>query len=288
MIEDGIGEAEAVTAAGVSASTLRRFAEAGYLQILTTGDGSPRYSRAQIDEIFGVHQGRIAGRSTTEPRTAEVSGAAPQGAAFDSEDLRGGCMLPGNGSYSESVRGAGVSAATAASANGFDPVDAPSSVSAAEDVQRDRTAPTAGVEADPESRHASMDHDELQKLRQLVELQERMLANKETEVSDLRQQREWLQRRVERLEEKGERDQILLLSVTQTNRQLVSLQEGKRSAVRQLLEWLGFPSSGSVTPTTNKGIAAVATTASGSSSGSYRSDLRSADDTIEVREAANG
>jgi TolA-binding protein len=206
---------------------------------------------------------------------AEVSAAAPQSAGLDSEELPSGCMMPGNGYYSEVA----VARAEVASR---------STVPCADAAPLGGMPGTEGVATEVESRNQPAGDDELRKLRHLVEIQERMLANRDTEVSDLRQQRDWLQRRVERLEEKGERDQILLLSVTQTNRQLVSLQEGKRSTVRQLLEWLGFPGSGGVAPAANKGIAAVATTATGSGSASYRADRRTDEDTIEVREAANG
>jgi hypothetical protein len=51
---------------------------------------------------------------------------------------------------------------------------------------------------------------------------------------------EWLRARVEKLEEKGSRDQLLLLSETQTIKALITIQEQRRSPVRLALEWLGF------------------------------------------------
>ena len=83
-------------------------------------------------------------------------------------------------------------------------------------------------------------NEEIQRLKNLVSLQERILDMKESEIQDLRSQRDWLKTRVEKLEEKGDRDQVLLLSETQAIRQLIGLQQKRPSAVRGLLEWLGL------------------------------------------------
>jgi hypothetical protein len=96
------------------------------------------------------------------------------------------------------------------------------------------------VDETAESTAGDGDERELQRLRNLVALQERILDIKDAEVTDLRSQRDWLRARIERLEEKAERDQILLLSETQTIRKLVSLNEGRRSAFQNILEWLGI------------------------------------------------
>jgi hypothetical protein len=85
--------------------------------------------------------------------------------------------------------------------------------------------------------------EEIQRLKNLVSLQERILDMKESEIQDLRSQRDWLKTRVEKLEEKGDRDQVLLLSETQAIRQLIGLQQRRPSAIRSLLEWLGLGNS---------------------------------------------
>src|SRR5262249_35141276 len=43
-----------------------------------------------------------------------------------------------------------------------------------------------------------------------------------------------------KFEEKSERDQILLLSETQTIRKLMLIQEGRKSPLQMALEWLGI------------------------------------------------
>ena len=86
-------------------------------------------------------------------------------------------------------------------------------------------------------------NEELQRLGNLVNLQERILDMKDSELQDLRSQRDWLRTRVEKLEEKGDRDQVLLLSETQAIRQLIGLQNRPRSTMRSVLDWFGLGSS---------------------------------------------
>jgi hypothetical protein len=191
---DRITEAEAVSTAGVSARTLQRFQESGYLDVTTSSDGSKLYLRSQIVEIFGA---------------AEALSTPP---AVESE--------------------------THYTTHTTETTDEPNA--------RPRVAtteprtPSALVDETAESTAGDGDERELQRLRNLVALQERILDIKDAEVTDLRSQRDWLRARIERLEEKAERDQILLLSETQTIRKLVSLNEGRRSAFQNILEWLGI------------------------------------------------
>ena len=55
-VEGMISEAIAVKEAGVSARTLQRFSEAGYLTVQVKGDGERLYFRPQLVEIFGSFQ----------------------------------------------------------------------------------------------------------------------------------------------------------------------------------------------------------------------------------------
>jgi hypothetical protein len=83
---------------------------------------------------------------------------------------------------------------------------------------------------------------EIAQLKNVIELQEKLLDARDKELTDLRQQREWLQARIEKLEDKAERDQLLLLSETQMVRQLILQQQvgRKRSTLRLALDWLGI------------------------------------------------
>jgi hypothetical protein len=78
-------------------------------------------------------------------------------------------------------------------------------------------------------------------------MQERILDAKDDEIADLRSQRTWLRERIEKLEEKSDRDQILLLSETQTIRKLISYQESRKTVVQLFLEWIGVSQSKELT-----------------------------------------
>ena len=185
-IAEKITEAEAVALAGVSARTLRRFQESGYLEVSQEADGVTSYLRAQIVEIFGAAEA-LTGQ--TPPPTA-----APKAEPHSSHSAR--------------------------------------TQQAAAPKQPERAAPPEPAAPGTVS--------ELDRLRNLVNLQERILDLKDAELADLRSQRDWLKSRVERLEEKSERDQILLLSETQTIRKLVSMHESRKSPMQNILEWLGI------------------------------------------------
>jgi hypothetical protein len=240
--QDFISETEAIGLAGVSAKTLQRFTDAGYLHVEIEPDGLRLYSRSEVNEIFGVHQGKAptpAAATSDETPVAE----SPCGAS----ELESAISCSASRATDEQVTQAEAS---------------PSYYS-----QISSDTPYA---SEPEHTIDSDMQQEVARLRNLVTLQERILDMKESEVADLRAQRDWLQRRVEKLEEKGDRDQILLLSETQTIRRLVTMQENKRSTVRQVLEWLGL--------TPAKQVPQIGA----------QSSYTKSDGAIEVREAANG
>jgi hypothetical protein len=233
--ETMISEATAVKEAGVSARTLQRFSEAGYLTVQVKGAGERLYSRSQLLEIFGSFQEGIASHSTpTETDSEAQCDEAPP---------------------------CGTSASTY-----YSPAEPTPMV--------ERVAPASpGLSDSTTSSIPSPLNEEIQRLRNLVTLQERILDMKESEIQDLRSQRDWLRTRVEKLEEKGDRDQVLLLSETQAIRQLIGLQQKRPSTIRSLLEWLGLGSSETMPALpSNQDIA----TTSGAQS------------TIVVNKAANG
>lgn len=203
--EGMISEVAAVKEAGVSARTLQRFSEAGYLTVQVKGDGERLYSRSQLLEIFGSFQ-----EAATCPSTS------PDAESETQCDDATSCGAPTSTYYSQAENTPMV----------------------------ERVAPASSeVGGETTSSTPSPLNEEVQRLRNLVTLQERILDMKESEIQDLRSQRDWLRTRVEKLEEKGDRDQVLLLSETQAIRQLIGLQQKRPSAIRSLLEWLGLGSS---------------------------------------------
>ncbi len=213
---DLITEAEAAQQAGVSAKTLHRFSEAGYLTVQIEDDGSRLYSQTQIVEIFGVFQGPTVPldpdeTGLTPPPTAPVESTCPptQTTFRPSHD-----EAPAQETRPQAT-------ATETSPTTF---------------QEPISTQTPAVDT------SHLDA-EIQRLKNLAALQERILDMKDAELQDLRSQRDWLRTRVEKLEEKGDRDQVLLLSETQAIRQLISIQQRPRSTVRTLLEWFGLGNS---------------------------------------------
>lgn len=194
---DECTEQEATALAGVSAKTLRRFRESGYLDVTTTSDEECLYSKRQLAEIFG---GADQGQQTNE--------------VFPEEKLE----------TVEPIR----QSSCEGNLQPFESQDTEPQFRESETEVRE-TIISEPIEASRE----------VERLRNLVNMQEKILDSKEAELVDLRNQRAWLRERIERLEEKAERDQILLLSETQTIRTLVSYNENRRSPVRQLLEWIG-------------------------------------------------
>ena len=199
-----IPETDAVMQAGVSARTLHRFSEAGYLTVQVASDGQRLYSETQLQEIFGSFSGPTPTTSVEKAEEAATCTATP--CAEVKTNFRP--SHEDSTYYSEAT---------------------PKPI-----VEK------VSIPKEPESPPVS---EELQKLKNLIALQERILDMKESEITDLRSQRDWLRLRVEKLEEKGDRDQVLLLSETQAIRQLIGLQHKRQSALRNILEWFGLTSS---------------------------------------------
>lgn len=240
-----ITENEAVNLAGVSARTLLRFSESGYLTVETDTTGIRWFSRAQLEEIFGI-TATLCGEtaSTVEERVSE--------APCSPEETN---LLQDDGSKEQARE-------TAHAAIERDTVsDVPSDNDDSRTPRANDSVPSLELE--------------IQRLHNLLSIQERILDSKDDEIADLKNQRSWLRERIEKLEEKSDRDQILLLSETQTIRRLISLQENRKSPVKQLLEWIGLARANDVAT-----LAAPSdfpqTTGTGSGSR-----------TIEVRRAAN-
>jgi hypothetical protein len=202
-------EHEAARIAGVSLRTLLRFSEAGYLALHKKLDGEHRYERAQVEEIFGA-PGTLTSEATAVP-TQQPRAAITSELASNSEQ--------------------------------------PTSVNPAEEVENPVEHEAPLLYSDEELDHAAdtgrdaqmtLLSDEIARLRNLLAMQERILDSKDDEIADLRSQRAWLRERIEKLEEKSDRDQILLLSETQMIRSLIAYQESRKSTFRQFLEWTGL------------------------------------------------
>ena len=70
VAHNAISESEAIKVAGVSARTLSRFSDAGYLTLHVESDGQRYYLKDQLAEIFGAFQ-----VETNTPLQTESPGA---------------------------------------------------------------------------------------------------------------------------------------------------------------------------------------------------------------------
>jgi hypothetical protein len=237
--QDLCTEEQAAKLAGVSARTLHRFCESGYLTVTKEADGSRRYLLQQVCEIFGMH-GAPESIDTTSENT-------PEGLK---ESLTATTESAGT-SQQVSLLGEGLSA----------------------------EVPNVEARAQQDGAHTHSEKQigllelEIQRLKHLLSIQERILDAKDDEIADLRNQRTWLRERVEKFEEKSDRDQILLLSETQTIRSLLAYQESRKSTFRQLLEWVGLAQNSQLPALTQ--------------STDQKSKSSTSSRTIEVKRAAN-
>lgn len=206
-------EEYATKLAGVSARTLHRFCESGYLTVTNEADGSRRYLVQQLSEIFGIH-----GSTDSVDDSTDSMGETPQ-----TEGPNPLTAIYGDGHESQQV--------------------SPPS----DDISRAQSIGDQGPLGDTDSAYSAKNIGllelEIERLKNLLSIQERILDSKDDEIADLRNQRAWLRERVEKFEEKSDRDQILLLSETQTIRSLLAYQEARKSTLRQLLEWVGLAQS---------------------------------------------
>ena len=212
-LQDFISESEAASCTGVSLQTLTRFAEAGYLQVEIDADGMRLFSRSELCDVFGIPPSMRKNGSAAEPPRAP---APPQSAIRMDKDAQ-----------SRPPPAAPVPPAAQPAA-----VPPPIATPAA------NPPPTEGSTQAPETPAKSLEIEVI-KLRSVVSLQERLLDLRDTQLKDLKEEREWLRARIDKLDEKSDRDQLLLLSETQTIRKLVAQNQAARSTFRSALEWLG-------------------------------------------------
>lgn len=277
--QDYISESEAAGLATVSPTTLARFADAGYLNIEHDSDGLRMFSRAEIEKVFSVPQ-KGSSTIVDLKEFSEVKEAieAPASVIESNDELPDSSPSP-NLSTAAPEHAPGVTpterladqievvrtpiinrqpaARVAESAVEPQTKSEPAEPSVLDAVAQSR--PLGSAQSSPEGKSSPDGKSEapltklteelirlqnierdLQRFKVLVDMQERLLDSRELEIKEIKAERDWLRQRVERAEEKQDRDQLLLLSETQTIRKLVSNQEGKKSSFQYALEWFGF------------------------------------------------
>jgi len=217
--ENFISETEAATMAGVSINTLMRFAEAGYLQIENDQTGQRLFSKSEIRDLFGVMGGDFYDKLADDIKAvSEDSQKIATAEVLESMDSDVGAPEP--------------------------QPENPKTIDLDLNAARQTEPPSFGAPAQIESQDLISLRSEVSRLKNLMHIQEKILDLKDAEIHNLREERAWLRTRVEKLEQKADRDQLLLLSETQTVRRLITLQENRKSGFRSALEWFGL-----ITPT---------------------------------------
>lgn len=232
--EDYVSENEAVTISGVSPLTLNRFAEAGYLRIESDSDGLRLFSKREILDVFGIQEQVIDNTVAKLEREAfnipfEEPKESPEIATPDEATSETELdVAPDHKEEDNKV------------------VQFPSE----EDREvADTIIPPASSTKPPLEQKSSVNENaraievleqEVARLKNISNMQDRVLDMREAEIASLKEERNWLRTRIERLEEKGDRDQLLLLSETQILRQMIVQQHQKSSPLRSALEWIGI------------------------------------------------
>ncbi len=227
--EDYVSENEAVAIAGVSPITLNRFAEAGYLRIESDNDGLRLFSKRELLEVFGIQEQIID--NTVAKLEREV---------FDIPE-----------EPAEAVSTVQIEEPVELKFEETDPQDTQTDLQAGEDhnqienlvhfpSEEERFATNRQVRAKTKAVALDALEQELTRLKNIVKMQDRVIDLRESEIAGLKEERNWLRTRIERLEEKGDRDQLLLLSETQILRQMIVHQHQKSSPLRSALEWIGL------------------------------------------------
>jgi hypothetical protein len=219
-----ITEIEASSFTGVSIATLNRFAEAGYFQIEIDPDGLRLFSKGELAQVFGIMNEAPA---EEKPKVPE----APRTAAAEAPP-------PKPQHVPERPAATTVAAETP-------PVARTAEQSAAVQptpttVQPPQPPPMQPVAQPAPARGLSFLEQEATRLKNLVGLHEKLLELREGEIRDLKQEREWLKLRIEKLENQSDRNQLLLLSEIQMATRIMRYQAEKKSKIRGMLEWLGI------------------------------------------------
>jgi hypothetical protein len=241
-----IEDAEKLT--GLSKNTLVRFANAGYFPTKPVNDGDYLIATKELCEMLKIDRPLNSSDLATETKydnssydSAGRSSADYEGVVIDfpketSSEINNSEIS--NNFSSESVTSDNITNNLIQAEENISP--AIGSIKVVEGI----TTQASMSEPSPTNINTNSEVIALQssiaKLEKVIELQEQLLHSQDNEIKDLKKQRKWLQERVERLEDKGERDQLLLISETQMLTKMFLEQVNKKSIFAQTLEWLGL------------------------------------------------
>jgi len=119
--------------------------------------------------------------------------------------------------------------------------DSASSVSVEEiDEHSENTISSPLPEEEEVVEESSFQSNDRGAFKKVLATLQRLIETKDAEIADLKNQRAWLQQRIEKLEQQSDRDRLLLLSESHTIKQLVAIEANRKSKLRATLEFFGI------------------------------------------------
>jgi len=256
---------EAEELARVSQNTLLRFADAGYFSIEPDQNGAPTFLLEELCSLFNIPAPKInpevkdssSSLTTTKIETAPLDSVGRSDADYVSpvvKNLNKKKETPLESEFEPDNSTEELVAATAM----LDPIHVNTDFESyheetiTSDPIKEDVPETTQVEflSYPVNADEKQLHADIQRLQRVIDLQDQLLDLREAELADLKEQRGWLQKRIEKLEDKADRDQLLLLTETQMISKMLLHQTQKKSPVILALEWLGFKKPEPATTTT--------------------------------------
>ncbi len=245
-----LSELESAAIAGVSVETIRQFRGCGLLEPVRD-DGKERFREIDIKTLFynrTKQNTSPASGDAPAPPTAGVQAVPPQPTSQSADKSEGQSADKSDGQFDDKSEGSEVppeptpqesreSAKPGEETTGERPVEAAQAkVTESSAAETDTTsgAATATAAAAPASSanlpalsSISTDH--------LIETNKGLREQLEI----LRGERDWLRARVEKLETRSEREQMLLLSESENIRKLIQQGEQKKNSWLRALPWFG-------------------------------------------------
>jgi predicted site-specific integrase-resolvase len=261
-LDDYLSDSESARICGVSINTLNRFIETGYLKVEHDHDGLRLFSKDQLKRVFGVGESAfskqtrinrpIAGNAAIKIDEVKISVPKEQ---VSSETAPATEPQPEKPTHLKIVRADEQEASptseslTSASSIPLESLETKPMAAQSAPLQAPQPQEIVATQYNPAliEKISSLESDnqvlemERTKLQNVITLLEKMLEIRESEIDSLKRQQQWLETRVEKMEERSHREQLLLLAESETVRKLVVMQ--KRSPVRAALEWLGLAES---------------------------------------------
>lgn len=231
-MNERVTESEATLLAGVSLKTLERFAETGYLVVNTGENGNKLYFKNEVEQVFGIKASEPSSdRSTPDniktddiktelstKKATEDSTISSQNESSQRTEIK----------LSENLTTEKNTAINSSTVKETVPQTASNNNNLhSETIQQ-------------ETQSITVKDQEIFRLQKINEVNEKIIEIREQQYVEIQKERDWLRAQVDKLEIKRDRDQLLLLSETQTLRKMIEHQlNPKRSPLKNAIEWLG-------------------------------------------------